>query len=80
MTVFYLYIAGCNESEGNDWAEMADWAYDYLEEGVLPPGETATVELVDGCYNILPVYEDETAILEKIEVEGDTTVPLVFGG
>ena len=54
MTVLFLYVAGCGESEGNDWSDMASWATDTLGDDVLAPGASHTTELADGCYVVEP--------------------------
>ena len=79
MTVIYLHIAGCGESEGEPWSEMADWATDYLGSEVLPSGASHAVSLARGCYVMLPIYEDGTEAMERIEVRGAQTVWLTLG-
>lgn len=80
MAVLFLHIAGCGESEGNDWDDMSSWAYDHLSDGgFILPGDSFTVELYDGCYIVQPTYDEGTALRERVEVEGDTRVVLTVG-
>ena len=74
MTVMYLHIAGCGESEGADWSEMDEWATDYLGMDVLPAGDSFQTVLQSGCYVMLPVYEDGTRLMERFQVRGGATV------
>ena len=80
MTIVYLYIAGCGESEGNDWGDMESWATDYLGDDVLPAGDETVLQLRDGCYVVEPHYADGTAISEQVTVSGPTEVWLTLGG
>lgn len=84
LTVVAFHLAACGESEGNDWATMREWTYDYLE-APIPPGGEAQIELSnalgDGCFMTLPVWEDGTEIPEKVETRGTSYVQnLTFGG
>ncbi|MGB3542604.1 hypothetical protein [Rubrivirga sp.] len=79
MAVIFLHLAGCGESEGNDWSEMDQWAYNYLEDDFMMPGDEFSLDLADGCYVMQPMYEDGTALMERVEVEGATRVVLTLG-
>jgi hypothetical protein len=79
MAIIFLHVAGCGESEGNDWSEMSDWAYDYLEDDFMMPDDEFSLDIADGCYVMQPTYEDGTALMERVEVEGDTRVVLTLG-
>ena len=75
MTVTHYHMVACGESEGEDWDDMRSWTYDYLPSAI-PPGGQVSFEvspgLADGCYVVLPVYDDGPEISEKVWLDGDT--------
>ena len=79
MNLIFLYAAGCTESEGEDWSEMAAWATDYLGDEILEADGSVDLDLVPGCYVLNPVWEDDTSLMERVEMDGDTTVDLTLG-
>ncbi|HIG73585.1 MAG TPA: hypothetical protein EYQ24_03105 [Bacteroidetes bacterium] len=79
MNLIFLHIAGCTESEGEDWADMASWATDYLGDEILEADGSVDLEFVPGCYVLHPVWEDDTEATERIELTGDMVHDLILG-
>ena len=80
MVLVTLHVAGCGESEGEDWAAMETWATDYLGDEVLMAGDTATLELaVPGCYVMRSQWEDGTVAQERVEATEGMTHVLMLG-
>ena len=80
MVLVTLHVAGCGESEGEDWAAMETWATDYLGDEVLMAGDTATLELaVPGCYVMRSEWEDGTVAQERVEATEGMTHVLMLG-
>ena len=70
MAITAIHMARCGESEGNDWADMASWTYDYLDDGPLAPDASTEVQIVEGCFVVLPIYEGfDQHVSEQIQVE-----------
>ena len=80
MVLVTLHVAGCGESEGEDWAAMETWATDYLGDEVLMAGDTATLELaVPGCYVMRSEWEDGTVAQERVEATEGMMHVLMLG-
>lgn len=80
MVLVTLHVAGCGESEGEDWAAMETWATDYLGDEVLIAGDTATLDLaVPGCYVMRSQWEDGTVAQERVEATEGMTHVLMLG-
>ena len=80
MVLVTLHVAGCDESEGEDWAVIETWATDYLGDEVLMAGDTATLELaVPGCYVMRAEWEDGTVAQERVEATEGMTHVLMLG-
>ena len=79
MTISHLYIAGCDESEGNDWNDMRSWAQERLSGAALEPDASVVIEYADGCYVAEPHYVGEGPISEKVIVSGPTRVDFTIG-
>lgn len=78
MTIEKFHMVNCDENEGEDWDLMQEWAYDYLT-APLAPGAQAEIEIAASCLVTLPVWEDGTAVREKVLMDGDTTHSIMLG-
>ena len=79
MDISHLYIAGCDESEGNDWSDMPSWAQERLGGTALAPDASTVIEVADGCYVAEPHYVGGAPISEKVLVDGPTRVDFTIG-